>query len=370
MVGATNPSASGAATEPRDDRNFAAPYVELHLRTSYSFLEGASQPSEIAARALAYGYDALAVTDRNGLYGAMEFAQVCKSQSIRAITGAELTLRHGLVERDSGPVPLVLLVENWSGYANLCRLLTEAHRSSPRDAVALDPTFLAGHTEGLIVFTGPRTGEIPRLVEAGRTAEATEAIRQLAALFGPASTFVELQHNLVYGDTRRVARLAELAAELGLPIVATGDVLYHDRARHRLQDALTAVRYRTTLEASHRLRQPNSEFFLRTPAEAAIHFAAYPEAVANTVRIAERCRAFDLTDASQIGYQFPDFARKPSEEGLSADAALAAYCEARFAERYPPDGDDPDLIAKARTQLQAELELIGGVIMCADGSDR
>src|SRR5437762_973960 len=96
-------------------------YVELHLHTAYSFLEGASQPSELVARASEYGYEALAVTDRNGLYGAMEFAQACKALDIHAIVGAELTLRHGLLDRDSGPVPLVLLVENGAGYANLCR---------------------------------------------------------------------------------------------------------------------------------------------------------------------------------------------------------------------------------------------------------
>jgi len=316
-------------------------------------------PSELVARAVALGYDALAVTDRNGLYGAMELAQLCRSLGLRAITGAELVLRHGLVDSGSGPVPLTLLVESGTGYANLCRLLTEAHRSSPRDAVALDPAFLAGHAAGLIALTGARDGEIPRLVEAGRVAEAEAAATRLAELFGERSVFVELQRNLVVGDTRRVAGLVALADRLGLTTVATGDVLYHERSRHRLHDALTAVRHRTTLEASHRLRRPNSEFFLRAPDEAAALFADHPEAVASTLAIAERCRSFDLSDPAQLGYRFPDFARAAGEEGITADEALAAYCRARFPDRYPPERTPPDLAAKAREQLDAELALIG-----------
>src|SRR5215218_5888849 len=102
-------------------------YTELHLRTCYSFLEGASRPDELVITAQKLGYDALAVTDRDGLYGTMEFAQACETAGLRPITGVELTVRHGLLDTESGPVLLVLLAENSHGYANLCRLVTEAH---------------------------------------------------------------------------------------------------------------------------------------------------------------------------------------------------------------------------------------------------
>jgi error-prone DNA polymerase len=147
-------------------------YAELHLHTCYSFLEGASSPEELVAAAAAFGYEALAITDRDGLHGAMAFAQASTAVGVQPITGVELTLRHGLLDAACGPVPVTLLAENTRGYANLCRLVTEAHRSSPRGAVALDPSFLEGRTEGLIVLSGGRSGELARLIDASRFDEA------------------------------------------------------------------------------------------------------------------------------------------------------------------------------------------------------
>ena len=367
------------------ERQVSMVYAELHLHTCYSFLDGVSRPEELAARAAQLGYEALAVTDHDGLYGAMEFAHACTAAGVRPIIGVELTLRHGLLDDLSGPVHLTLLAESGRGYANICRLITEARRSSPRntsrrsrprgndgaesdtrplgtelsrDAVALDPSFLEGHGEGVIALSGCRSGEVARLVDAGRFEDAVDAARRLAERFGRHNTFVELQHNLVRGDTRRIARLAELAAHIGLGVVATGNVHYHIRSLHRLQDALVAVRNHTTLDASHRLRRPNSEFFLRPPQEVAALFAAYPEAISNAALIGERCRGFDLTDPAAIGYEFPDFARKAGEQHESADEVLARCCWSMFEERYPSDRTDPALLEKARRQLVEELRLV------------
>ena len=133
-------------------------------------------------------------------------------------------------------------------------------------------------------------------------------------MFGPRQVFIELQHNLVAGDTRRVAQLARVAAALELPLVATGNVHYHVRARHQLQDALVAIKHRATLESSHQLRRPNSEFFLRPPAVVAELFATYPAALANTETIAARCAAFNLANHRDLGYDFPDFTRQAGEQ--------------------------------------------------------
>jgi error-prone DNA polymerase len=338
--------------------------AELHLHTCYSFLDGASHPEELAGTAAALGYEALAVTDHDGLHGAMAFAQACRVVGIKPITGVELTLRHGLVDAGLGPVHLTLLAEDARGYANLCRLVTQAHRTSPLRAdrgpgegVSLDPAFLEGRTAGVVALSGCRLGEAARLLDAGRPADAAAALRRLADLFGCGSTFVELQHNLVKGDTARAARLAELAGRLELPTVATGNVHYHARARHRLQDALVAVRHRSTLEGSHRVRRPNDGFHLRRPEETAALFAVYPEAVANAGRIAERC-AFDLSAPGALPYVFPDFTRKEGEEGVPADEVLARHCRAAFAWRYPAEGTDPAVRARAAAQLEAELRLI------------
>jgi error-prone DNA polymerase len=217
---------------------------------------------------------------------------------------------------------------------------------------------LAGHVDGIIAMSGGRGSEADNLVEAERLADARKAISRLATYFGVENTFVELQSNLVHGDTRRIAGLAELATEVGLPIVGAGDVYYHDRGRHRLHDALVAARHHLTLDGSHRQRHPNSELFLRSPEEAAAVFAAYPEAIANAARIAERCRDFDLTDRRRLGYTFPDFARKRDEEHASADEVLAGYCWSRFAERYPIGQTVPSLVERAQAQLTEELRLV------------
>jgi error-prone DNA polymerase len=346
-----------------------SPYTELHLHTCYSFLEGASRPEEFVNRASKLGYTALAITDHNGLHGAMEFAQACVGARLQPITGVELTLRHGfgphpnphhspLPDEEEDTVHLTLLAENSRGYSNLCRLITQAHRSSPRDSVALDPAFFAGHTEGIIALSGSRSGEIARLIDAGYFDDAMEAARRLAGCFGRDNVFIELMHNLVEGDTQRLACLAELSERLGLRTVATGDVYYHDRCRSRLQDALVAVKHRSNLDASHRLRRPNNEFYLRSPEKAAAVFAAYPEAIANTALVAERCRAFNLADVQDLGYEFPDFLRKDSEQQAPAKDVLASYCWSRFDERYPLDQTEPEFLDRARAQLHEELELV------------
>ncbi len=296
-------------------------YVELHLHTCYSFLEGASQPEELIIRARELGYTALAITDHDGLYGAMEFAQTCRAFGLQPITGAELTLRGGH--------HLTLIAETREGYGNLCRLITAAHMQSPRNQPALDPALLAGHAAGLICLSGCRQGEIAAAIDAGDLAGAEAIARRYIEWFGRENTFLELQHNLVYGDTQRCRALAAIAERAGAGLVATGNVHYHVRERHRLQDAMVAIRHRSTLDRSHRERRPNSEFFLRSPVEMAERFAAYPEAIANSVRIAERAAAFDL--AKDLDYRFPDY---PVPAGETVDSHLEAVCREAVQEKY------------------------------------
>jgi error-prone DNA polymerase len=269
----------------------------------------------------------------------MEFAQCARAWGLRPITGAEVTLASGH--------HLTLLCESQQGYANLCRLLTHAHLEHERGKPCIEPQVLSRHpstapdgalragTEGLIALSGCRRGEVPSLVAQGRYREAEEAARRYLRWFGPGNFFIELQNNLVYGDARRNRALAELAEHLGVGVVATGNVHYHVRERHRLQDVLVAIRHRTTLDASHRLRRENSEYYLKPPAEMAALFRDYPEAVANTLRIAERC-AFDLT--RDLDYRFPD----PS-------TSLRAGCPV-------PEGETPDSYLRKLCYRQAELK--------------
>ncbi len=321
-------------------------YAELHCHSAFSFLDGASLPEDLAAAAQSLGYRAFALTDHNGLYGAMTFAQAAKPLCLQAITGAEVTL--------ADDAHLTLLAETPQGYANLCRLLTEAHLAHDRLDPRLDFASLEQRPEGLIVLSGcRRDGLLPRTLEAEGLTAARKLAERCRNVFGPERFFVELQRNRVRGDLSLTRALKDLAGNVQLAVVATGNVHYHRREQHRLHDVLVAIRHRTTLDGSHRVRHPNSEFYLRPPEEMAALFRDCPDAVANTLAIAERCAAFDLT--RDLGYTFPDFRRADLAPAPPAPQALAELCRARVGERYPEGSAHR---AEAERRLAAELTLI------------
>src|SRR6266516_7532311 len=236
-------------------------YIELHCHSAFSFLDGASHPEQLALTASQLGYPALALTDHNGLYGSMAFAHEAQPLGLQAITGAELTLLDGS--------HVTLLVETPEGYANLCRLITEAHlgqadRRDPR----LDFASLEARHGGLIVLSGCRNGLLPSVLRRdgggpggpGGPAAARALAERCRAVFGPEHFFVELQRNYIRGDRALTRSLIDVADAVRLGVVASGNVHYHKRERHRLHDVLVAIRHRTTLDGSHHVRRPNSEF--------------------------------------------------------------------------------------------------------------
>lgn len=330
-------------------------YTELHLHTAYSFLDGASLPEDYIAAASRLGYTSLAITDHDGLHGAMEFAKAADAAGIHPIIGSEVTLAD-----DSH---LTLIAENRTGYANLCRLLTAIHHDRPPLPVLLDDdsedlsgddlilSHLPDYAEGLILLTGCRKGQLARLVDAGELAAARQVLQQYIQWFGPANVFVELQQNYVFGDTSRIERLVHLAKDCGVRYVATGNVHYHHRDRSRLQDVLVSIKHHTTLDGSHRERRANSEFYLHSPEEMEAIFSDYPEAIRSTELIAKRCAGFTIADPDMLGYAFPDF---PIETGESVDEHLARICWEEFAEKYPDE--EPDSLAWKR--LSQELGII------------
>jgi error-prone DNA polymerase len=318
----------------------SVPYVELHAHSSYSFLDGASLPEELAVSAAELGYPALALTDHDGVYGSLEFAHAAKHFGVRPITGAELTL----ADRSH----VTILVETAKGYANLCRLITVAHahtrtvgkESQPAADPALDQGLLEELNEGLVCLSG--------CARHGVAVRDPNAASRLARAFGGDRFFVELQRPYERGDARRNADLRDLAETLGVPTIVTGDVHAHHLRRAPLQDVLVAIRNRSALDGCEAERRGNHECVLLSPAEMVERFPEDRAAVARTVELAERLR-FDLTE--ELGYRYPDFSDSPEPTIVQ----LAHVCNRAFEERYPAGNR---VRREACIRLEEELKLI------------
>jgi error-prone DNA polymerase len=333
-------------------------FVELHAHSAFSFLDGATLPDELAAAAAEAGYEAFALTDHNGVYGSMEFAQAAAAIGLKAIHGAEVDVVDEPWRRPANRSPtadlrgdpdapparhLTLLVRDATGWANLCRLLTKAHAHTRApaggpvvDAPRITLADVEEHAAGLVCLSGCSAH--------GVRDEPT--MRRLLGIFGRDAFRVELQRPFQRHDRALNRGLASLAERLGVPCVATGDVHAHTRARARLQDAFVAIREHTTLDASEPLRRGNHAHVLASPGAMAARFADHPEAVAETRRLADTL-TFDLT--SDLGYRYP------GAEDEGADRRLAQTCAARFDDRYPHGNPHR---AEAERRLEHELALI------------
>ena len=296
----------------------AAGYVELHAKSFYSFGEGASHTHELLAQAKEYGYASLALTDTN-LCGALEFARLADSLGVQPITGGELTLTDG--------ARLVLLAKTREGYANISRLFTLAN-AVDRRAPRLDPAHLPAHADGIVLLTGGRDGPLAKLALDGRRQEARALLRDYREWFGPDSVYVELQQNFLQGDTRRNRELMGLARDVDSPVAATNDVLYHSPERYRLQHALTAARRNTTIDQALPFIRPNPHLSLKPAAEMERLFRDCPEALANTLRVAEQC-AFNLS--TDLGYSLPE-PNVPA--GYTTESYLRRLCSEAAQRRY------------------------------------
>ena len=314
-----------------------ATYTELHLKSFYSFGLGASHAHELLAQARAYGYDSLALTDTN-LCGALEFARLADSLGIRPITGGELTLKDG--------TRLALLAMTRRGYGNLSRLFTFANAVDRREP-RLDPEHLPHHAEGLILLTGGRDGPMSKLLLEGRRRDAGALLKDWMEWFGPDSVYVEVQRNFLQGDGELTRASVGLARDLGAPIVASNDVHYHDPERYRLQHALVAARLNTTMERALPHIRPNNHLSLKSPAKMSKLFEDIPEAVSDTLKIAEACE-FDL--ATGLGYTLPQPA---VPAGYTADGYLRRLCSEAALRRYGT------VTPEVEARLEEEFRLIG-----------
>jgi error-prone DNA polymerase len=329
------------------------PYVELHCHSAYSFLDGVSLPQELALRAGELGHAALALTDHNSVSGSMELAQVANEYGVRAIHGAEIDLVGGR--------HITLLVRDGRGWSNLCRIITLAHahtregaRRRERAEASVEEQAVLEHAEGLVCLTGCAGRSV-----IGSPIDDEPTARRLLDAFGAENLRVELQRPYARHDRARNRALQALGRRLGVACVATGDVHAHAHSRAELQDAFVALRHHATLDASEPLRRGNHSHVMSTPRAMASRFADHPEAVRETLLLAERL-TFDLT--KDLGYRYP------GAEDRGAERRLAELCAARLQERFSSSVVRAEAQARLEQELRviSELELAGFFLLHHD----
>ena len=320
-------------------------YIELHARSAFSFLEGASLPEDLASRSAAFDQKAMAITDAHGVYGAPRFHLAAKKLGIRALIGAELNSESGS--------RYTLLAENRRGYQNLCRLITRTKFRSGQPGKAENPFAtdddLVEYAPGLVFLTGGDEGPLAQVYRKldgpAAEAEARQQLTKLVQLFGNKNVFVELQRHYRRDQEARNQALVELARSMQLPLLATNGVSQETPERRDLQDVLTTIHYKTTLTEAGKLLSFNAERHMKSSAEMTRLFQDLPDAFAHASELAERLQ-FTLKD---LGYQFPSY---PVPPGETEDSYLRQLTNGGARRRYQP------YYEKAQAQVERELALI------------
>src|SRR6202049_4066549 len=349
-------------------------YIELHSRSAFSFLEGASLPENLIAACAHLNMPAMALLDRDGVYGSPRFHMAGKKARIRAHIGAEVNCEyfspqsHRDTERitnhkstnhkskDSsvplwlcGEFRLPLLVSSRLGYQNLCRLITKMKLRSAKDEGAVSEDELREHAAGLICLTGSDDGPLALALAHGGMEEARNCIERLANIFGWDNVYVELQRHFHREQEVRNRTAIEIARSLQLPLLATNGICYATARERELCDVFTAIRHHRTLATAGRLLACNSERHLKSSQEMQALFADLPEAIANTVELSSRL-TFTFKD---LGYEFP---RYPVPEGETMMSFMRERTGEGFQLRY--GRSTSELQSRARRQIERELKLI------------
>jgi error-prone DNA polymerase len=333
-------------------------YVELHANSAFSFLRGASFPEQLAQVAAELEMPALALLDRNGVYGAQRFSVAAREQKVRPIIGAELTMEDGSV--------LPVLVTSRLGYANLCSLLTQAHlRSAVKGECAVKWDELPEFADGLVALFGNSASndlpEIPGHPERSRgiplrnlkgnmagsldCARDDRAMESLIEAFGRENVYVEIQRHFLRGEDRVNRALVDLASKFRLPILATNGVQYAKPYGRQVLDVFTCIREHTHLDLAGKLLTQNAERHLKSDVEMRTIFRDLPDAITNTERLADRLQC----SLENIGYEFPEYA---VPDGHTMNSFLRTMVLFGAQQRYE------SITKKVKRQLEEELALI------------
>jgi error-prone DNA polymerase len=344
-------------------------YIELHSRSAFSFLEGASLPEDLIATCAHLNMPAMGLLDRNGVYGAPRFHMAAKKAGVKAHIGAEVSCEEFPISNfqfpiQSGQKPKIrnrkseignsfripLLASSRAGYQNLCRLITKMKLRAPRkEEGAVREEELREHAGGLICLTGGDDGPLAGALAHGGMDEARRAVERLTEIFGRGNVYVELQRHFHRDQEARNHAAVEIARSLQLPLLATNGVCYASSRQRELCDVFNAIRHKRTLATAGRLLARNSERHLKSPQEMQQLFADLPEAVANTLELSSRLE-FTLND---LGYQFPKY---PVPEGETMMSFLRQRTEEGAQQHY--GRASRDVRDRARRQIERELTLI------------
>ncbi|MBI5810124.1 MAG: DNA polymerase III subunit alpha, partial [Deltaproteobacteria bacterium] len=310
-------------------------FVHLHLHTSYSLLDGAIRHDALIETARAFKMPAVAVTDHGNLFGAIEFYQKAMAKGVKPIIGCETYVAPGKMTDKTPPsrggspeasFHLILLVKNAKGYANLCKLLSRAYIDGFYYRPRIDKDLLREHSEGLIALGACLHGEVPYYLNAGQAGAAMKAAAGYKEIFPDRRFYLELQSNGIEEQKKVNKGLIEIGKKLDIPVVATNDCHYLKREDARVHDILLCIQTGATVNAQNRMRFATDEFYVKSPQEMSSAFKDVPEAVSNTIEIAERCN-FEM----KLGEtHLPEF---PVPVGETLDSLIEARAKAGLEER-------------------------------------
>jgi error-prone DNA polymerase len=336
-------------------------YIELRAVSAFSFLEGASDPEQLIKRAVELDMTAMALLDRNGVYGSARFHTSAKRNGVQAHIGAEIAVS-GFPSRLTPPVwlpqqhltepsRLPLLCDSRTGYQNLCQLIThfKMRESTKCEGAATDQD-LQQYASGLICLTGGDEGPLAAALATGGEEAGRETVEKLVRIFGQKNVYIELQRHQEREAEWRNQAAVRIANSLSLPVLATNGVRYATAYDREILDLFTAVRHHTDLDHAGRLLSLNSQRHLRTAREMTALFHDIPHATDNTAELSSRLN-FELDD---LGYKFPEYS---VPEGDTMDSFLKKRVAEGVLRRYSPK-NNPNLLERAKKQVEHELALI------------
>ena len=330
-------------------------FVNLHVHSEYSLLDGACRIKDMVSRAKEMGQTALAVTDHGNMFAAVDFYNECKAQGIKPIIGCEVYVaRRTRFDKDFGldshPYHLILLCKNEKGYKNLIKMVslsyTEGFYSKPR----VDLELLREHSEGLVCLSGCIAGEVPRHIAEGDFEKAKQTALLYNDIFGAGNYYIEVQNHSTPEDAKILPALYRLSMQTNIPLAATNDAHYVRREDARVQRVLLAIQTNTTLADRLNIAFPNDEFYLKSEGEMLPLFRGRPDAVANTAKIAEMC-SFEM-EFGKLKLPRFDLSEKQKQIGADNETFFRNMCHMGLKKRY--DNITPEI----KERLEYELDVV------------